>query len=314
MPSFDVVNYSLRPNKAIQRSLVFEAVRILQDCLDLSNLVYVGLGSIWFTDFQIVHKFLRVETMISMEGDEIGYRRARFNQPFKTIRVMKGYSYELLPKLLSSKKLTKHPWFIWLDYDEALDEVKIADIRRVIESAPDNSLFLVTLPVAAKAFGPPIQRPARLRRIMGSVVPDNLRAQDCRDENLSETLLALVGDFMTSAAAKISRPGGFIPAFRIAYRDSTPMITVGGILPTKGAIVPSRKAISSTGWPSIPTKPIETPPLTLREVAVFQSQLPRQRPLNRKAIRKLGFDLEVRQLRSFEQYYRYYPIFAQIST
>ena len=61
MPSFDVVNYSLRPNKSIQRTIVFEAVSILQGWLRLENLLYIGFGSIWFTDFQLAHKFLRVK-------------------------------------------------------------------------------------------------------------------------------------------------------------------------------------------------------------------------------------------------------------
>jgi len=35
MSSFDIVNYSLRPNKSIQRSLVFEAVRMSQGNMEL---------------------------------------------------------------------------------------------------------------------------------------------------------------------------------------------------------------------------------------------------------------------------------------
>src|SRR5260370_18738721 len=165
MPFFYVVNYGFKLNMAIQSILVFEAVRILQNCLDLDNLLYIGLGSIWFTDFQIAHKFLRIKDMISMEGDEIGFRRARFNQPFKTIRVMNGYSYQVLPTLLSKKVLMKRPWFLWLDYDDALDEDKIADIRRVIKNAPTSSFFLVTLPSVGRDFGKPTARAVRLRKI-----------------------------------------------------------------------------------------------------------------------------------------------------
>jgi hypothetical protein len=313
-PSFNIVNYSLRPNKSIQRSLAFEAVRQLQDSLDLSNLLYVGLGSVWFTDFQIAHRFLQIKDMISMEGDTIGFRRARFNQPFKTIQVKKGYSYEILPGLLTKKALLKRPWFIWLDYDDGLDEDKIKDIRSVIESAPENSIVLATLPAVGRAFGKPAKRPDRIRKLLGDVVPDNLQKHDCKDENLSATLLKLIEDFMTSCAAGIFRPGGFVRAFRMAYRDTTPMVTVGGILPARGALAAAAKVVSGPNWPAICKRPIDAPLLTLREAAVFQSELPCVGTFTRKAVRKLGFDLEVAQLRSFERYYRYYPIFAQIST
>jgi hypothetical protein len=63
MPSFNIVNYSLRTNKSIQRNLVFEGARILKMGLNLRKLGYVGLGSLWFTDFQTAHKALGVRDM-----------------------------------------------------------------------------------------------------------------------------------------------------------------------------------------------------------------------------------------------------------
>jgi hypothetical protein len=313
MPSFDVVNYSLRPNKSIQRTIVFEAVSILQGWLRLENLLYIGFGSIWFTDFQLAHKFLRVKELISIEASEIGYKRALFNQPFKCIRIEKGQSNEVLPALISERALSNRPWFVWLDYDDALSESKAEDIRCVVESAPPDSIIIVTLPAAGRPLGRPTDRPERIRTILGSVVPDDLTEEAC-DSMLSDTLLTLISDYMAAVAAAVARPGGFIRAFRIAYRDGTPMITIGGILPAKGSAPNAKAAVESPEWPALLTDPIETPPLTLKEVAVLQSQLPRKRGITRKAIRRLGLDLEEAQLRSFEKFYRYYPIFAQIST
>jgi len=37
MPSFDAINYSLRPSKSIQRQLVFNGVRMLQSHLHLET-------------------------------------------------------------------------------------------------------------------------------------------------------------------------------------------------------------------------------------------------------------------------------------
>jgi hypothetical protein len=292
---------------------VFEAVSILQGWLRLDNLLYVGFGSVWFTDFQIAHKFLRIRNLISIEASEIGFKRALFNQPFRCIRIEKGFSNEVLPVLFSESSLLKRPWFVWLDYDDALSESKAEDIRRVVENAPPDSIFAVTLPAVGRAFGRPTDRPQRIGTILGSVVPDDLTQEAC-DSLLSETLLNLVGDYMASIAAAAARPGGFVRAFRIAYRDSTPMITVGGILPAKGSVPNVITAVGSSDWPAMLVEPVETPPLTLKEAAVLQSQLPRSTRITRKAVQKLGFDLEEAQLRSFERYYRYYPIFAQIAT
>lgn len=313
MPSFDVVNYSLRANKSIQRSLVFEAVRVLQNTLNLEQILYVGLGSIWFTDFQIAHKLLHIKHMISIEGDDVGFKRACFNQPFKTVRVEHGYSYNVLPKLLSEKPLAKRPWLLWLDYDDGLDEDKITEIRYFIENAPINSIFLITIPVLARKFGKPNERVERIRKLLGNVVPDDLDRDSCSEDALPNTLVNLVSDFMTSVAASASRSGGFVEGFKISYRDSTPMITVGGILPAKeneSAVVAATK---SANWPASVSGTIETPPLTFKEASVLQGQLPVGTPITRASIQKLGFDLEEAQLQSFEKFYRYYPLFVQVS-
>lgn len=76
MASFDSVNYSLRPSKSVQRGLVFEGLRAVSNSVDLRNAVYIGFGSIWFTDFVMAHKVLNIDDMVSIEANEIGFRRA----------------------------------------------------------------------------------------------------------------------------------------------------------------------------------------------------------------------------------------------
>ena len=55
MASFDSVNYSIRPSKSVQRGIVFQGLRRIFDVMDLGNTIYVGFGSIWFTDFVQAH-------------------------------------------------------------------------------------------------------------------------------------------------------------------------------------------------------------------------------------------------------------------
>lgn len=315
MSSFNTVNYSLRPNKSIQRSLVFDGIKTLQACLDVDDLIYVGFGSIWFTDFTLAHRELRIRDMISIEGDEIGAKRANFNRPFKTVRIEAGFSNDVIPKLLADKKLQSKPWLIWLDYDRSLEEATVDDIRTVIEGAPQNSIFLMTL----NASGGPIakapkSRPQRIKTLLGAVVPDDLSQDACQEDQLPSTLGKLLEDFMISTAVSAARPGGFVPAFRLIYKDGAPMVTVGGLLPAKGAVPAAREAIKSAGWLGFPKAPIIAPHLTLRETAVLQAELPRKRSIDRKTVQRLGFDLEEEQIKAFERYYRYYPAFAQITT
>lgn len=313
MPSFDAINYSLRPSKSIQRQLVFSGVRMLQASLDFEKLAYIGFGSIWFTDFVLAHKLLGIDDMWSIECHDIGYRRALFNAPFATVHVEHGYSNNILPKLYQEPSLAGRPWMVWLDYDYDLNESVRDEIRSLIENAPTNSVVLITFNAVDRKYGQkPGDRPDRLRTLFGAVVPDELSPTLCRDEMMQQTLASLSLDFMKSIAADLARPGGFVPAFRLIYKDGTPMVTVGGILPAKGAARIASDAVILPSWPGRPVKPISAPHLTMREASTLQAKLPCRTRLDRGTIHDLGFDLEDEQIEAFETYYREYPAFAQI--
>lgn len=312
MPSFDAVNYSLRPSKSIQRQLVFEGVRTLQPQLDWERLAYVGLGSIWFTDFVMAHRLLGIDDMVSIESHPVGYRRAVFNSPYATVRVWEGSSSEMLPSLYNDEIIARRPWMIWMDYDYEFNESLSEDIRSIIENAPMNSLLLVTFNGQEMKYGQAADRPRRLRDLFGSLVPDELPKNACRDERMQETLADFTIDFMKSIAAEVARPGGFVPAFRLVYRDTAPMVTAGGILPSRGAAGTASELVARTSWPCRPDSRIVAPHLTIREAAVLQSRLPRTDRLSRDLVHELGFDLEDDQIAAFETYYRQYPAYAQI--
>ena len=312
MASFDLVNYSLRPSKNIQRQIVFDGVSVLQSVLDLDRLAYIGFGSIWFTDFVLAHKMLKIDDMFSIEADDIGYRRAVFNSPYATVRVRHGFASNILPTLFTDDHLVGRPWMIWLDYDREYDETLRDNSRSVVERAPTNSILLVTFNANEMKYGHAPDRPTRLRQIFGDVVPDDLSKNACKDERMQETLASLAIDFMSSVAADVARPGGFVPAFRLIYKDTSPMVTVGGLLPTRGALSTALEVVRRERRRCCPEKAIVAPHLTMREVAVLQSQLPRAGKLSRAIVQSLGFDLGIDQIEAFEAYYRHYPAFAQV--
>jgi hypothetical protein len=313
MPSFDAINYSLRPSKSIQRQIIFNGVTLLQRSLDLERLAYVGFGSIWFTDFILAHKLLGVDDMVSIECDDIGYQRAKFNVPYATVRVEHGDSCDILTALYKNERLSGRPWMVWLDYDYELNESARDDVRSLVENVPANSIVLITFNGIDRRYGQrPAERPARLRTLLGSVVPDDLSPTDCKEDLMQATLANLALDFMQSTAAELARPGGFIPAFRVLYKDSAPMVTVGGVLPAKGAARIASDVVNAANWPARPSKSIKAPHLTMREAATLQCKLPSATKLSRAVVQELGFDLEDEQIEAFETYYRQYPAFAQI--
>ena len=312
MASFDAINYSLRPNKTIQRHLIFNGVLKISNCIDLNDLVYIGFGSVWFTDFSAAHKILGVDDMISIESNETGYCRAKFNRPYSTVRVVHGMSGDILPTLRDDDSLRGRPWMLWLDYDGAFEESVMDDLRWVVENAPQNSILIVSANGHEMTYGAAPDRVERLRDLFGAVVPDDLPKSACKDHRMQQTLANLALDFLRSAAADLGRPGGFVPSFRVVYKDGAPMVTVGGVLPAKGAAAITKDLVTDATWKGMPTAPILAPHLTIREAASLQSLLPNKMKLTREDVHQLGFDLEEEQISAFEEYYNLYPSFVQI--
>lgn len=314
MASFNIVNYSLRPSKSIQRQIVFEGLRTLLDRLNLQDVVYVGFGSIWFVDFVMAHKILAIDSMISIEQDEIGYARARFNSPFATVKIRQGASSEVLPVICRDEAINGRPWVLWLDYDRYFDEDMNDDLRLVVERAPENTIMLVTFNALEGKYGAAKERPARLRELFESVVPANLSKNQCKDQRMQRTLAELGVKFMKSTALDARRPGGFVPAFEIIYRDSAPMVTVGGVLPSEANQRIAQSVVKASGWRCKPSEPIRAPHLTMREAMALQSRLPDPSGLSRSTVQALRFDLDEKEIEVYERYYREYPAFAEIVT
>ena len=313
MPSFDKVNYSLRPSKSIQRHLIFDGIRKLKSQLKLQNMVYIGLGSIWFTDFVVAHKLLGIQDMLSMESDEIGYRRAVFNKPFATVTVRRGHSSQLLADLFNDRKFCNRPWVAWLDYDCPMNDEILFDIRLVMEQSPENTIFLVTFNGTEYHYGDrPDERPERLRNLFEDVVPDELTKSKCKGPSMQETLATLTMDFMKSIVAESARRGGFKSSFRMIHKDGSPMVTVGGILPTTTKSEMVERVIEATTWKCFPKERIVAPLLTIREATTLQSLLPTAEGLTREIVKRNGFDLKDKQIEAFQRYYKEYPLFTQI--
>ena len=134
------------------------------------------------------HKVLNIDDMVSIEANEIGFRRATFNKAYRTISMLEGRASTKLPEVLGIEGYDARPWIIWLDYDSALDEEVVEDMRWVVTNAPPNSIVLFTFSATQNAYGKPVNRPERIRVLLGDIVPDELSKEDCEKETLLSRL------------------------------------------------------------------------------------------------------------------------------
>ncbi|MDB5472548.1 MAG: hypothetical protein JWR84_4108 [Caulobacter sp.] len=313
MASFDTVNYSLRPNKAIQRQIVFDGLELLDRYIPLKKSLYIGFGSIWFTDFVLAHRRLQISDMISIENKPIGALRGKFNSPFKTVIVEEGDSSVVLRDIANREKELEKPWVVWLDYDRGLTREVLDDVGIVITHAPINSVLIVTINAAAGSLGKGAGgRQHYLKNLLGDSVDDGLPQESFESEGIVGVLANALQNYLVAQAVQLGRPGGLVPGFKIPYRDGSQMLTIGGVLPAPAARSAVKACLQSVEWPGFPGVPVEAPPLTLKEITALQRLLPSAKPISRAQLRRIGFDLEDEQLRTYCEHYRRYPAFLQV--
>lgn len=305
MSSAPRVNYAVRPNKAIQRKLVFDALRsALLGVRD--DLVYVGLGAFWFTDFVIAQHALAPRRMVSIERDRGSYERALFNRPFAHVDVEHGDTEVVLPRLLQTRWLrTSFPVF-WLDYDGRYTPDVERDIQAVVQS-PSNSLaLLVTFAADPKRYG----KQARLASVLRELFPHLDLPEVLPPDDLPDRIADSVLDTICAFNAQSASGRTFVPAFRILYRDSTSMATVGGFL------IPDDSSDSQDLMCAAsrcrPRGVVSVPLLTLREFFALRSGLPSSSDSAPAQTETLAPPLCSDDLSAFEQYYLDYPSYLQV--
>ncbi|MXW76169.1 MAG: hypothetical protein F4Z58_09040 [Acidimicrobiaceae bacterium] len=313
MSSTLTVNFSLRQNKAIERSIAFDALRMVATELN-GDPVYVGLGSVWFQDFRLAHRLLGVEKMISIERDADVFARAEFNRPFASIEMVEGPTEDVLPVLLDRDDLMGRPWIVWLDYDQQIDEDRLEELSRLIVALPDRSALLTTFNARDNAYAHDASRRFdALRELFGEdIVADDLQEPTLKGPVFMRALAQCVLDHLSARAVQSGRPGGFVPGIRLLYHDSVNMITVGGFLPGTSAASSCQGMVRSDGWCGFEDALIKTQPLTIREVQALCRLLPSDTGLVQKARESLGFNLSDTQLDFFSRHYLRYPTYAEI--
>lgn len=309
------MNFSVRQNKAIERSIVFDGLRKILQLLPNTPYIYAGMGSVWFVDFDMAHRDLGIQRMLSIEGDNILYERAKFNKPYRTVDVQPGFSHDVIPELLDKGEYSECPWVLWLDYDEALDETKLEELDLLVEKLPNNSVLLTTFNASGGRYEHNVQgRVDRFAELFGDSFPreDFQSMKDSKDENkVMRSLASAASSYLKSISINISRRGGFIEAFGLQYKDGSPMVTVGGVLPDPSVELDIRAEVGSSDWRAISSTPITTPPLTQKEVVHLRGLLPCTPDPTRDDVQNLGFDLLEDQLASFTEHYLKYPMFVE---
>lgn len=301
------VNYALRPGKASARRMVVEALARLGPIAPVEQYRYIGMGSIYFRDFELIHRRLGIDQMVTIEGDPAATDRVRFNLPLSCIEPMMDRTGDALPKI----RIEDSPHIVWLDYESTVDQGVLSDVEEVARRCAAASVLIVTANAG---------RPRRDRDQWLSELGDD--RPEPRDPGAKAEYALLAYRVLRARIddALDLRNSGRPREHRVAFRQMFHMIHADGatMLTVGGAFVPEAR---SEEWESCGIDSLEyarsgdealevnIPFLTRREMRHLLAAMPGTHAAVEEAAVLAGIPL--RDAEDFAAVYRYAPLFVE---
>ena len=319
------IDFSLRPNKAIERKLIFDALACASASFPWSRYQYIGFGALWFRDFLLAHRTLGIKRLHSIEAKSSIAARAKRNRPLKCIEVYEGLASKVL--LDQELRLAERRAIIWLDYDSRATADLLKDLDRVFRDVPVGSVVLATFNAAPQSLGDDAHaRLQALTDLFGAWVPDP-PPEGYLSKSLDKFPFQLAQLVMGRAVRTVQARLGLklAPLFNFAYSDNAPMITVGGMIVDDKAstlleasgirrrlgVIRSPTFDLSSGWPRLTDQcRIDVPILTRLERLKLNRNLPGKLSETRVA-QLCGSGLTLGERDSYARFYNYLPAFAE---
>lgn len=312
--SYKVIDYRVRPAKSIERKMLAESFRRLLHFADPADYAYIGMGSLYFSDFNLFHRSLGFKTMVSIEdcNDQIEQARFRMNVPFGHIQMEFGRSGAVLQKVSCWKE---KPGIIWLDYDGKLAEECLLDLEYVASNAASGSVAIISVNAGPLSLVNPYDDEGNeidsssltsldiFRRNIGS------HRAPLGVTNKSLSGWGIASAYRTAIDAAIRKgitlhPSGqfaYEQIYNFEYSDGAKMLTVGGVLFSKehrskfdDAAFNRMDFVRMAGDPYR----IDPPKLTYPEMRAINANLP-------------NLPIPAGDIAKFASTYRYFPNFIE---
>jgi hypothetical protein len=219
------LSYDMRPAKQAERLMLIDYLRCSAECgIKLADYRYVGMGGNRFYDFLLLHRFIGIKKMVSLEHDDGMYLRSKFNKPFDFVQI----ANESVEDFLAADNY-QDPSIFWLDFDGGISQQIIADVQSLGVIAKPNSFFFITVLGEYQKFLNDMNDSDRLKWLQAELgdVGQNLTQENVQKSQSHNAIFKCVSAALSSAFA-FRGDGSFYPQFSVRYADSTKMVTTGG--------------------------------------------------------------------------------------
>jgi hypothetical protein len=261
--SFETIDYRMRPAKGVERRMMAEAFLRLRAFGSVESYRYVGMGSVYFSDFSLFNSICGFESMVSIEGepDLVKQARFKFNVPLGNINLLFGNTNDVLPTL---------PWdlrsVVWLDYDGVLVGDVLTDVKFLGGRMSSGSILSLSinanlndeedgkksrLEVLRERLGSPGKIPAK-------IASENILKPESVFQAYRDILAQELQDGLNDRNA--GRPPGQKlvkeQIYFFKYKDGAQMLTIGWVLFEEG----QRSNFNQCGFDTLPfCRASETP-------------------------------------------------------
>lgn len=219
--SFNKVNYYLRPNKQVERKIIIEIIQKFHKEIAITDYCYIGMGSIYYYDFILMHKLLGLNDLTSIDN-KISPKRFQFNKPYEFIK---------FENTTTSKYLLNHQWnekknLIWLDYDDKFidNDYLDTDLSLLCKNCNNHDIVFISLNSFAPKFKNRRSFLEYYDRYISSIYND-IKYTDPIEIHLliQNIILNKIREY------NLHNDNKFIKICSFFYKDSAPMYTLGGI-------------------------------------------------------------------------------------
>lgn len=337
MASYRDINYALRPAKNIERKMLIEAFRRLSFIDDLTTYRYVGFGSTYFSDFELIHKELNITNLVSIEADKGSAPRFQFNRPYSCVDIKFDYSYNILPALDYDTKD-----IIWLDYDGIFNKYMLDDIDTVISNVQMGSMFLVSLnvenPKLLLCEEDKLDHKKRIEKtkikleevneslqgylnISEEMNPLNINNSIFKKWNFAKKCTQIINDQINKSVqnreSREKKGVTYQQLFNFHYADGSKMLTIGGIIYDSSLVNDITNCkFDSLAFIRKDDNPLEisVPNLTFREIKYLNKYISIDditkfpKDVSGKSIDTI---IPQKEIKMYHEVYRYFPTFSE---
>ena len=314
--------YHLRPNKYVDRHLFVASLERLNTFTRLKDYRYVGFGSYMFDDFKLLHERLDISSMVSLEENPIVCERAKYNKPYKCIRIVNQSSTDYIAGDEWGTKKT----IIWLDYTSPSELAQqFNDVSALLNLLNTNDVFRVTFNANVASLGKPqgeenIQeyRLKVLKERIGEYIPVDTKPQDITTKGYPIVLLKALHKLIGKSFVETQYDKRFLfPMYSTVYQDGQMMLTFTGVVlddhTKEKELKSSFKGLGFVNFEWDKPSKINIPELTVKEMIEMNKLLPSS-VAQEQLKKKFGFVFsEDSEVDSFAEFYKFYPSYQSVS-